>query len=614
MITTSLSEPFYFSSVAVSAAEVPGRWDVGLAGVGYMIDFELSEGLTRGTDGYQHQSIPLIRQQADTSFRPGEQSLNPDDLWRRSAETWEGGAGQNYYDRSFSIDGMYRASTGIDPSVKGQMSLLNATGRILATANTNLYLTVAGSYLYAIDGSALKYTNAIAFPSTWTSVTGLTGTPNSICSDGHQIYITTPTDVYYTTLGAGSASAFHSVPLAGQTLARYAKGRLITTAGPVVYDNTAQGSGVPTALYTQPNGDWTWVDVAEGPNAIYLAGYSGDKTIIYSTAIKTDGTALDAPTVAGVLPDGELVRSLCGYLGFLLIGSTKGLRFATLDSTGAISTIGDLIPTSDPVVGFEPQDRFVWFCGGADDNASLGRVDLRTINGSTPAYWNDLAVADTHAPASSVVTYQGIRVFSTGQGVYAQTSDKVPSGTISSGYIDYNLADDKTALRIATKHGPGAGSYTVSLGVDDQEAQILGPPILTQSSTTGGSILSMNSKGALFEVFFTLTRDTVDTTSGPVLRRWTLRSAPSAERRRTITVPLMLHQTVTDKTGYDQHYDPLAQVAAIAALANSSQVVPYQEGYQAYSVIVMDYHWVPNHKSPTGENFDGTCSIVLGTV
>src|SRR5690242_10959734 len=96
-----------------------------------MVDFALGDGLTRGTDGYQHESIPLIRQQADNSSRPGEQSLNPDDLWRRSAETWEAGGGQNYYDRSFSTDGMFRTSTGIDPSVKGQITLLPDTGLIL---------------------------------------------------------------------------------------------------------------------------------------------------------------------------------------------------------------------------------------------------------------------------------------------------------------------------------------------------------------------------------------------------------------------------------------------------------------------------------------------------
>lgn len=612
-ITDLLDHPFFYSSVATASAEVPGRWMVGLAGVGYMLDLNIE--IFRATDLYQHASIPLTRQQADASSRPGEQSLNPDDLWRRSAETWEAGAGQNYYDRAFSIDGRYRSSHGIDPSVRGQISLLPATDVVLASVNTNLKLAVAGTYLYTLDGTALKYAPALAFPATWTTVTGITGTPLSITSDGNRVYICTATDIYYTGRGTATVSVFHSGPLANQKLVRYVKGRLLSTNGPAVYDNAAQGSAAPAALYTQPNTDWTWVDIAEGPNAIYLAGYSGDKSLIYQTAVKADGTALDAPVVAGELPDGEIVRSVQGYLGFLMIGSDKGVRFASLATSGEISTIGDLIPTEDPVVGFEPQDRFVWYTGStANGAASLGRVDLRFLNGTTPAYWNDLAVAGTHVSATSVVTYQGKRVFSTLQGVYAETTSKVPSGSILSGYIGYNLADDKTALRLTTRHGAGAGSYTVALAVDDGTPAGLGPPIVTTASGASGALLATNARGSLFELTLTLFRDADDTTASPVVKRWTLRSAPAAQRRRTITVPLMLHTTIVDKTGQSHTFDPLAVLDQVDALANSGQVVTYQEADRAYSVIVMDYHWVPHMPELKQGRLNGTLSVRLGTV
>jgi hypothetical protein len=612
-ITDLLDHPFYYSSVSTASAEVPARWHVGLAGVGYMLDLQLVEMITRSADAFQHTSIPLIRQQADASNQPGEQSINPEDLWRRSAEEWHAGAGQNYYDRSFSTVGRYRASQGIDPSVFGQISLLPATGLVLDSANTNLKLAVAGTYLYVIDGPSLKYTPTLAFPSTWTTVTGYTA-PVSLCSDGHRVYFTSATDVFMTTKGTATAAVFHSGPLAAQTLARYVKGRLLTAGGPALYDNGASGSAAPAALYTHPNSDWTWTDISEGPNAIYLAGFSGDKSLIYQTAVKPDGTALDIPQVAGELPDGEIVRSVQGYLGFLMIGSDKGVRFANVSTTGALSTIGDLIPTDDPVKGFEPQDRFVWYCGTTNGGgSSLGRVNLEFLNGSAPSYWNDLAVAGAHVPATSVVTYSGKRVFSTLQGVYAETSSKVSGGSLTSGYIGYNLPDDKTALQIITRHAGGAGSYTVSLAVDDSPTAPLGPPIQTAASNASGSILATNLKGALFEVTLTLMRDLSDPTSGPVLRRWTLRSSPAAQRRRTIVVPLLLHQTIDDLTGHTQYFDPLASVADIAALADSGQVVTYQEMSRAYQVIVMDYHWVPHQMDPK-HNWGGTCSVHLGTV
>lgn len=611
-ISDLLDHPFFYGSIATASAEVPGRWHVGLAGVGYMLDLQIE--IFRSTDLYQHASIPLIRQQADASNRPGEQSLNPDDLWRRSAETWEAGAGQNYYDRAFSIDGRYRASRGIDPSVRGQISLLQDTGVVLASANTNVRLAVAGTYLYAIDGDTLKFTPALAFPSTWTTVTGLAGTPTALCSDGYRIYVVTGTDLYSTTRGGASVAAFHSAPLVGE-LVRYVKGRLIVTHNQIVYNSGASGSAPPPALFTHPNSDFRWVDVTEGPNAIYLAGYSGDKSLIYQTAIKADGTNLEIPTVAGELPDGEVVRSIQGYLGFLMIGSDKGVRFAALSSTGQITTIGDLISTDDPVVGFEPQDRFVWYTGTTNaGDSSLGRVNLEFLNGTTPAYWNDLAVVGSHVPATSVVTYAGNRVFSTLQGVYGETSSKVASGSVTSGYIGYNLADDKTALRLTTKHGAGAGSYTVALAVDDGPPGVLGPAIMTTSSGASGALLATNTKGSLFEITLTLLRDTNDSTASPVLKRWTLRSAPAAQRRRTIVVPLLLHSSVVDVQDGIHHFDPLATLDAIDALANSGQVVTYQEADRAYSVIVMDYHWVPHESSPRNTNWDGTLSVRLGTV
>lgn len=615
-ITNLLDDPFYTSTTATPSAMILGRWHIGLAGVGYMLDLVLIESLSRISDAFQHASIPLIRQQADVSNRPGEQSLNPADLWRRSAETWEGGAGQNYYDRSFSLDGRYHTSAGIDPSTRGQISLLPATGQVLSSANTNLRLAVAGTYLYTLDGTAVKYTPTLAFPSSWTTVTGGAGTPSSICSDGNRVYVATPTNLFYTGRGTASMSAFHSSTFSSQTLVRYVKGRLLSTAGPIVYDNGAQGSANPTALYTQPNADWTWVDITEGPNAIYLAGFSGDKSLIYQTAVKPDGTALDIPTVAGELPDGEVVRSIQGYLGFLMIGSDKGVRFAIADAAGALTTIGDLIATDDPVVGFEPQDRYVWYCGSTGaGGASLGRLNLEFLfsQGTVPAYWNDLAVAGAHVPASSVVTYGGKRVFSTLQGVYAETTAKVPSGSVTSGLIGYNLPDDKTALQIITRHGPGAGSYTVGLSADDSAVVPLGPPHSTVPSSSGGQILAANLRGAQFEVTLTLMRDLTDPTAGPVLRRWTLRAAPAAQRRRTIVVPLLLHQTVKDLSEHDQHFDPLAVVENIAALANSGQPTTYQEMDRAFQVIVQDYHWVPHQLDPK-KNWGGTCSVHLGTI
>jgi hypothetical protein len=70
--------------------------------------------------------------------------------------------------------------------------------------------------------------------------------------------------------------------------------------------------------------------------------------MIYKTTIKADGTALDVPIHAGQLPHGEIVTAIHGYLGYIAIGSNRGIRLATSDNDGNL-TIGPLLETTNSV-------------------------------------------------------------------------------------------------------------------------------------------------------------------------------------------------------------------------------------------------------------------------
>ena len=77
-----------------STGLVPGVFPVALAGQPYLLD--QSDG-----PGLRLQTAARIRQQADASQRPGEQSLNPEGDWRRSFTTWHAGAGQQMVDEDW---------------------------------------------------------------------------------------------------------------------------------------------------------------------------------------------------------------------------------------------------------------------------------------------------------------------------------------------------------------------------------------------------------------------------------------------------------------------------------------------------------------------------------
>jgi hypothetical protein len=604
-ITATFAEPYYSGTVAV-ASEVPGLFPVGLAGRTYLVDLLSGQ--------FHRQSIPLLRTQADTQQTPGEHTINPEDLWRRSAEDWSHGAGQTYFDRD-SDPARFRSSKGIDPWTRWQASLLPDTDQKLSSANTNLYLTPAGARLYVCDGTAVKYTADVTVDApTWTSVTSTpAAAATSIASDGFNVWTAhTASGIYSTNTGTGAAAAYTAGTV---TLVRYVKGRLMAANANSVYNViVGGGAALPTALLTHANTGFVWVDVAEGRTHIYLAGYAGDKSLIYSTTIKADGTALDTPAVAGELPDGEIVRSMQGYLGYLLIGTDKGWRFAIPDSSGKI-TLGKLVTTTAAVGAFEGQDRFVWYGWTNYDSVStgLGRIDLSVFTdgaGLQPAYASDLMVTG-QGTVQSVVTFQSLRVFSvSGLGIYGEWTSKVASGTLDSGLITYGIPDIKMGVYLLLRHEPLVGTVGVSVATDSGTMTSVGTS--SEASSPGTSITVGQLLGRTFETRLTLNRSAALTT-GPTVTRATLRSYPIPARGEIVTLPIVLHESL-NVNDQERPVNVRTEFATLRALTANERLVLLQLGAEALSVFVEDFDWQPTNMTQDGSWWNGVMTMKLKAV
>lgn len=621
-LTVRLSEPFYTGPA--STQPVGGDYDVALGGVGYLIDWQ--------SNMFEHQSIPAIRQQADSSSEPGEQTTNPEDLWRRGQTSWHGGAGQTYLDLadpdggSVSSRKRFRASKGVDPWTFGELRLLRATSRVRTSAAANCQAVVAGSRVYLLDNDRLYFSTDL---SSWTEVTAagaaLSG-PLSMTTDGRNVWIIDSTDLYYTTTAGTTYARWHAGAWATGTLVRYAKGRLFTARGTAIFNHGAQGSAIPTVgtdgLAGEGtwfvNGGWTWTDVAEGPNAIYAVGFAGDKSLVFRTAVADDGTGLDPFVVAGELPDGEIIRSAQGYLGRLLVGTDKGVRVAELDQSGNIAAFGDLIPTAAAVRCFEPQERFVWF-GNTNSDASttgLGRLDLRTFTSDlTPAWASDL-YASTQGAVNSVVTWSGRRLFAVASsGLWAESATSyVTSATLNTGWFSYGLPSRKTAVMLEVAHAAGAGSYSVALAKDHEASALsLGVAQTTLSAVADQTEWATQLlRGETFEVRFTLSGDG---SASPVVKRWTLRAHPAVVTGRRIMVPLLLHEMERTRQERDRVRDVHAEKDRIVGLRDAGTVTTYQEGAETFSVVVEDFRWIPYGKRGTNRgSYDGTMVVQLKAV
>ena len=588
---TKISSAFFLGVPTSNSA--PGEFPVALNGRSYQVVWD-KDVIGLWGKKFKRDSLPLLRSQADNSNTPGEQSISPENFWRRSEDNFISGAGQLKQDRSTSLNSRFYTSKGINPWVPYQLSLLNQTASTRVSANTGLNLCVAGGNVFLTDGASVMKTTDLT---TWTAMAGTPNAAGSICTDGTTVYTSHGASGAYSGLASGGALASYAT---GQVdLVAFTKGRLMAAGGPSLYNIIAAGA-LPVALLTKATG-WTWTGITGGQTQIYAAGYSGDKSLIYRLTIQPDGTALTAPTVAGELPDGEIVRSITAYLGFIVLGTDLGLRFCTVDSAGNL-VVGALITTTAPVYCAEGQDKFVWYGLTNFDGVStgLGRIDLTTFTtSSTPAYCSDL-MATGQGTVRSVKTFGKYRIFTVdGLGVFYETaSTPVASGTYTAGWISYGISDPKVAVFLDLKHEPLHGTISVSLSVDGLPLVVLGTSATQGSATSAAPFQANQARGSEFQPVFTLTPTA---NVSPILTRWTLRSYPAPARSTQFLVPIVLAPKVAGFTGREEGQDPRSEYLALTSLHETQQIFAYQQGNETYEVVMFDYQFLPEMVTPSGD-------------
>lgn len=589
-----------FNEGAGTSSMVPFPWDCSINGRTFLYDEKYF-----GTQQHRLSSIPLLRPTQSTGAIT-EEALNPADGVRASVESWHHGAGQTFADRPDSDPYRFRSSKGIDPWTRYKLSLHLDTDQKRSSAETNLLLAVAGAYLALLDGTAIVHTtDADTDSPTWTAVTNSGGAMVSITSDGYSFTATDGSNIYQWAKDATATGVAWST--FDSDLLTYVKGRLMSAHDNVVSNITA--AGAKTDVVTHANTDFRWVGFAEGLNHIYMAGYSGDKSLIYKTTIKADGTALDAGSVAGELPDGEVVTALGSYLGLVLIGTDKGVWVAEQDGNGNL-TVNKVVDTAAAVRCFEGQGDFVWFGWTNYDTVStgLGRMDLRSdTKGAevlTPAFASDLMVTGQGA-VLSLVTFGDQRVFTvSGSGVWAEhhAGNKVASGVIDGGLVTVGSADNKVALYVSVAHEPLVGSVAVALSANEGSFSTLGT-----SSTAGSSGERFNggaATGRTFETRLTLTRDAVATT-GPAVNRSTLEANMAPGRGQEMNLALLFFETLEARGG-ELTFDPVAAWDDLTDLASSGLPVTVQHVLGSVTATLDDYDLIIENFTEKRTGYVGT--------
>jgi hypothetical protein len=572
------------------------------------------------SNAFGRQFDARVRDSVDQSAEPGESAINPQGLWRRSQSSWHYGAGQTYSDTADAEAYRFRSSKGVDVWNRGKISLLPDTAQAYASANTNLYMATASNRIYGTDGQTVKHTTD------WVTFTTVTSTNASnlysITSDGYNVYFSyADGDIDQTNAGTSAASNYITGIEAG--VLAYVRGRLMvagqgTDKQKIWNITTAPGSSAnnPTALFTHPNTEFNWVGFAGGQNQIYCAGHAGNKSLVYKTAVKPDGTSLDIPTVAAELPMGEIVTTIDAYLGFVVIGLTTGLRFCSSDSDGNL-VVGPLIETGTSVNAFAAIGQYVYFGWTNYDTTStgIGRLDIGTqVATNQPAYASDLmvtgqgAVADIHEFDNKVVfTVAGL-------GAYRQhPTDKVASGTLESGVYRWGVPDTKFIPKWDLRTEPLDGTVALSVASDSGDFRSVGSQTVENSleSTFDG----YESKVFEAEARLTLSRSATDATKGPIVTRWLGRAYAAPLRSQIFSVPLLLHHKLNIR-GFEYSVDVDTELNYLRDLVENPRVVTYQENASTFSVIVEDVRWQPVDSANNHNAWDwnGTCTIIMRSV
>lgn len=583
---------------------VPYVFPVAINGRPYLID-------TKSND-FTRQFDVRVRDSVDQSNEPGEAAINPQGLWRRSQSSWHYGSGQEYSDTADAEAFRFNTSKGVNVWDRGKLSLLKDTTQILSDASVTLKSVVAGTRLYVASANNVTfYTSLTASP---TNCTGEpTGDVGSITSDGYNVYASFAANGIHKTDTSTGVFGSYITGTDTFTKIKYTKGRLMAAAGPTIY-NFITGGGPGAGLFTHGNSTWSWVGFAGGQNHIYAAGFAGQTSLIYKTTIKTDGSALDAPTVAAELPEGEIVTALDAYLGFILIGTTTGFRFASSDDNGNL-VVGPLIGVGQ-VDAFASQGQFVWFSYKNFDSTStgLGRMDISNqVSTNQPAWASDLMVTGQGA-VPSISMYGARPVFTvTGLGVYCEhVTDLVVSGFLDSGVYRWGVPDSKFVPKWDLRTERLNGTVALAVASDGGSFETVGAQSTVNSleSTFDG----FETRIFEAEVRCSLARSST-ATLGPVLTRWMGRAYAAPLRSQIFSVPILLHHQINVR-GREYFFDVDDELFRLRALVETPSVITYQENLDTYSVIVEDVRWQPIDSAHSHSEWDwnGTCTIIMRSV
>jgi hypothetical protein len=669
-ITEDFQYDISYTSTGESFEPTNTAYDLSIADIPFILKID-------NQNPYRRETAQYKKDQFDNSAEPGEQSLTG--WWVRSQTSWHNGAGIEFYEPGTDyqhVSHRYYDSRGVDVWNVGELRLhknvfhayTDTKGINAATGQYDKVVsgeTIPTEVLVSGDANGIlkrielngnsavtqgNYTAGATYPD------GHNGSNHpfySVTTDGSTYYAVCDSVVHKGTIGTLTSDDIYfryTSSTSTNAFVKYAKGFMFfghnNKVGVMVADETptsaSHGSGTVDTFgsaflanyATHVNTSWRWNDIAGSPGPVYISGNGGNNGEVWRVNFDEAAIALDMPgaTMSMSLPDGELVNTIHYYLGFLAVGTNKGIRICQINSNGDLIMGPLLVETSYSVNGFTERGSYLYAATkvleGSDTNGILIRIDLsQQFDDGTFAYAYDLEYQSSLDGDSSdctevyniqdrlVMVIQEDSDTVKGELQVEHTTNYRTSGWLQTGKIRYGTVEPKFFKYLQTRGLVADGDNIAVQTIDNagNEYDIITLDAVSMGQNVG---LSQPVGGQEFiAIKYTLNNGS-PVTNYPVLQSYQLKSIPGVPRQRMYQFPLSCFDIEMDKYnsqfGYvGRAYEVIERLEDLEVLGDFVLVKDFRNG-ESFQGVIEEVRFT-NESSPDKDS-NGYGGLLLVTV
>ena len=409
----------------------------------------------------------------------------------------------------------------------------------------------------------------------------------------------------------------------------FTKERLVLAANNKVYEFATSATTLPTAVYTHPTDNFVYTSITSSGPAIYITGYTNIQSTIEKFTLTTAGVmpTLTSAITAAELPVGEIVFKISYYLGYMIIGTSQGVRVAQVSDTDGSINYGPLLfESTQPVYDFAFRDKYIWAATGVEGQVGVTRIDLgQEVSPLVfPYAWDLYDPDDALGHYTTSCAFLGdinrLAFCNAGDGtngfIYIESAtDLIAAGYLQTGFIRYNTLEKKIFKQLQARVDTTNGAMNLySITSTDIEANI--GTFAQGDEVPEVNIAYPNTAQEYLGFKFTLTRSTTDVSKGPLFTGYQVKSLPAIPRQRLIQYPLMCFDHEMDKfnneVGYQgAAYDRMSQIEAVENVGDTIRIEDFRTG-ESYIGLIEEMDFI--NRTPPSQRFNGYGGVLLVTI